>query len=64
MIDKVSGVITTTKTSAENKTVAYEQVVKQGDVLLNGESVCGVLSCLTLSRKYLSDIQKLSRIIG
>jgi hypothetical protein len=35
-IDKVSGVITTTKTSAENKTVAYEQVVKQGDILLNG----------------------------
>jgi len=36
-IDKVSGVITTTKTSAENKTVAYEQVVKQGDILLNGK---------------------------
>lgn len=47
MIDKVSGVITTTKTSAENKTMAYEQVVKQGDVLLNGESVCEVLTCLT-----------------
>jgi len=30
-------VITTTKTSAENKTVAYEQVVKQGDILLNGK---------------------------
>jgi 26S proteasome regulatory subunit N7 len=38
-IDKVSGVITTTRTSAENKTVAYEQVVKQGDILLNGESI-------------------------
>lgn len=34
-IDKVSGVITTNKVSAENKTAAYEQVVKQGDLLLN-----------------------------
>lgn len=34
-IDKVAGVITTNKVSSENKTAAYEQVVKQGDVLLN-----------------------------
>ena len=35
-IDKVSGVITTSRVSAENKTLAYETVVKQGDLLLNG----------------------------
>ncbi len=39
-IDKVSGVITTNRVSAENKTVAYESVVKQGDLLLNGERRC------------------------
>jgi 26S proteasome regulatory subunit N7 len=36
-IDKVSGVITTNKLSAQNKTAVYEQVLKQGDLLLNGE---------------------------
>ena len=36
-IDKVSGVITTNKLASQNKTVVYEQVVKQGDILLSGE---------------------------
>ncbi|CAD6572102.1 MAG: tunicamycin resistance protein [Tremellales sp. Tagirdzhanova-0007] len=34
-IDKVSGVITTNKLASQNKTVVYEQVVKQGDILLS-----------------------------
>lgn len=37
-IDKVNGIITTNKLSSENKTAAYEQVIKQGDLLLNGTS--------------------------
>lgn len=37
-IDKVSGVITTNKLAGQNKTTVYEQVVKQGDSLLNGGS--------------------------
>lgn len=40
-IDKVNGIITTNKLSSENKTAAYEQVIKQGDLLLNGESSIG-----------------------
>lgn len=36
-IDKVSGVITTNKLASQNKTNVYEQVVKQGDILLSGE---------------------------
>ena len=36
-IDKVSGVITTNKLASQNKTAIYEQVVKQGDMLLSGE---------------------------
>lgn len=57
-IDKVSGVITTTKTSAENKTVAYEQVVKQGDILLNGKHRIDT-SCVgyLLSPKYVRAVQ-------
>nr|ODN87638.1 26S proteasome regulatory subunit N7 [Cryptococcus depauperatus CBS 7841] len=35
-IDRVSGVITTNKLISQNKTAAYEQVLKQGDVLLSG----------------------------
>ncbi|KAL7423984.1 proteasome regulatory particle subunit [Cryptotrichosporon argae] len=34
-IDKVSGVITTDKLSSQNKTVIYEQFIKQGDLLLS-----------------------------
>ncbi|OWT40602.1 26S proteasome regulatory subunit N7 [Cryptococcus neoformans Bt1] len=34
-IDKVNGVITTNKLASQNKTVMYEQVLKQGDVLLS-----------------------------
>ncbi|WVN89259.1 uncharacterized protein L203_104478 [Cryptococcus depauperatus CBS 7841] len=34
-IDRVSGVITTNKLISQNKTAAYEQVLKQGDVLLS-----------------------------
>ncbi|KAK8845547.1 hypothetical protein IAR55_006262 [Kwoniella newhampshirensis] len=34
-IDKVSGVITTNRLSSQNKTTVYEQVVKQGDILLS-----------------------------
>jgi hypothetical protein len=41
-IDKVSGVITTNKLASQNKTAVYEQVVKQGDILLNGENNVGV----------------------
>lgn len=36
-IDKVSGVITTDKLSTQNKTVIYEQFLKQGDLLLSGK---------------------------
>lgn len=36
-IDKVSGVITTDKLSSQNKTALYEQLIKQGDLLLSGE---------------------------
>ncbi|ORX34753.1 26S proteasome subunit RPN7-domain-containing protein [Kockovaella imperatae] len=34
-IDKVSGVIQTNKLGTQNKTALYEQVIKQGDVLLS-----------------------------
>ncbi|WVQ93676.1 hypothetical protein IAU59_000752 [Kwoniella sp. CBS 9459] len=34
-IDKVSGVITTNKLAGQNKTIVYEQVLKQGDILLS-----------------------------
>ncbi|KIR97407.1 26S proteasome regulatory subunit N7 [Cryptococcus deuterogattii 2001/935-1] len=34
-IDKVNGVITTNKLASQNKTAMYEQVLKQGDVLLS-----------------------------
>ncbi|WRT63856.1 uncharacterized protein IL334_000781 [Kwoniella shivajii] len=34
-IDKVDGVITTQKASNQNKSLIYEQVVKQGDILLS-----------------------------
>ena len=37
-IDKVSGVIMTNKLATQNKTTMYEQVIKQGDILLSGES--------------------------
>ena len=36
-IDKVSGVVMTNKLASQNKTVVYEQVVKQGDSLLSGK---------------------------
>jgi AraC-like DNA-binding protein len=44
-IDKVSGVITTNKLASQNKTNVYEQVVKQGDILLSGRS------CFLVSRR-------------
>ncbi|KAK4686560.1 26S proteasome regulatory subunit N7, partial [Tremellales sp. Uapishka_1] len=34
-IDKVNGVITTTHQSSQNKNTLYEQIVKQGDILLS-----------------------------
>ncbi|WVR03629.1 hypothetical protein IAU60_000622 [Kwoniella sp. DSM 27419] len=34
-IDKVSGVITTNKLAGQNKTAVYDQVLKQGDILLS-----------------------------
>ncbi|WVQ80866.1 hypothetical protein IAT38_002973 [Cryptococcus sp. DSM 104549] len=34
-IDKVSGVITTNRLSSQNKGVVYDQVLKQGDILLS-----------------------------
>ena len=37
-IDKVSGVVATNKLASKNKGVVYEQVLKQGDILLSGES--------------------------
>ena len=36
VIDKVDGVIVTNKLAGQNKTAVYEQVVKQGDILLSG----------------------------
>lgn len=36
-IDKVSGVVTTNKLASQNKSAVYEQVIKQGDILLSGE---------------------------
>jgi len=60
-IDKVSGVITTNKLAGQNKTLAYEQVVKQGDVLLSGEFILHSV----LMKAYLKpDIQKLHRVVG
>lgn len=47
-IDKVSGVITTNKLQGQNKTAAYEQVVKQGDVLLSGKSFSITRPCYSL----------------
>nr|XP_018266666.1 26S proteasome regulatory subunit N7 [Kwoniella dejecticola CBS 10117]OBR88824.1 26S proteasome regulatory subunit N7 [Kwoniella dejecticola CBS 10117] len=38
-IDKVSGIITTQKLENQNKGMVYEQVLKQGDILLSGESL-------------------------
>lgn len=38
-IDKVSGVVTTNKLATQNKSIVYEQVIKQGDILLSGTSV-------------------------
>ena len=35
-IDKVSGVISTNKLASQNKSAVYEQVIKQGDLLLSG----------------------------
>jgi hypothetical protein len=37
-IDKVDGVITTNKLASQNKTAMYEQIIKQGDILLSGKS--------------------------
>ncbi|KAK1926071.1 26S proteasome subunit RPN7-domain-containing protein [Papiliotrema laurentii] len=34
-IDKVDGVITTNKLASQNKTAMYEQIIKQGDILLS-----------------------------
>jgi 26S proteasome regulatory subunit N7 len=37
VIDTVDGVIMTNKLAGQNKTAIYEQVVKQGDLLLSGK---------------------------
>jgi 26S proteasome regulatory subunit N7 len=37
-IDKVAGVVATNKLATKDKGVVYEQVIKQGDILLSGES--------------------------
>lgn len=49
-IDKVSGVITTNKLASQNKTAVYEQVVKQGDILLSGERIVVISLTLQISR--------------
>jgi 26S proteasome regulatory subunit N7 len=46
VIDKVDGVIMTNKLAGQNKTAIYEQVVKQGDILLSG----GSIPCTGLAR--------------
>lgn len=38
-IDKVSGVVSTNKLATKNKGLVYEQVIKQGDILLSGKSL-------------------------
>ena len=38
-IDKVSGVVATNKLASKNKGVVYEQVLKQGDILLSGKLI-------------------------
>ena len=53
-IDKVSGVIMTNKLASQNKTALYEQVIKQGDVLLSGGSN------LVLRRSF-TDLFQMSR---
>jgi 26S proteasome regulatory subunit N7 len=42
-IDKVDGVITTNKLASQNKTAMYEQIIKQGDNLLSGESLSATI---------------------
>lgn len=56
-IDKVSGVITTDKLSSQNKTALYEQLIKQGDLLLSGKHQ-ELMTMLT------ADMHKLHRVVG
>lgn len=53
-IDKVNGVITTNKLASQNKTVMYEQVLKQGDVLLSGKYLipCYRVRMLTITQIF------------
>ena len=60
-IDKVSGVITTNKLASQNKTVVYEQVVKQGDILLSGELTDQVR---LFTHHMRTDMAKLHRVVG
>lgn len=55
-IDKVNGVITTNKLASQNKTAMYEQVLKQGDVLLSGKYsvLCYRMRMLTIIQTFRS----------
>lgn len=48
-IDKVSGVVTTNKLESVGKSGRYEALLKQGDLLLNGQSAKEKLSCVCSS---------------
>ena len=63
-IDKVSGVITTNRFSTQNKSIVYEQVLKQSDVLLSGESNLSCVSSRHCALVDLADISKLHRVVG
>ena len=64
-IDKVSGVVTTNKAQGQNKTGLYEQVVKQGDLLLSGESLadigCGVVLMTQIFRSCIGWLARVRR---
>lgn len=60
-IDKVDGVITTNKLASQNKTAMYEQIIKQGDILLSGEPD---LVRNFYGKLMMLDIQKLHRVVG
>lgn len=62
-IDKVNGVITTNKLASQNKTAMYEQVLKQGDVLLSGKHsvLCYRVHMLTIIQTFRSCTEWLDR---
>ena len=61
-IDKVSGVVSTNKLASQNKSVVYEQVIKQGDILLSGKSAHRAQDLWSVADT--TDIQRLQRVIG